>query len=200
MFIFLNKELSLGKTIYPKKNDIFNAFKFTPFEKIKVVIIGQDPYYHYNQAHGLAFSVLPTYKPIPASLKNIYKEIKNNFNYVNVPNNGYLKKWADQGILLLNSVLTVESGKPNSHKNIGWEIFTNTIIKIINHYKKKVIFVLWGNYAKRKEKIIDNTQHFLLKSSHPSPFSANHGFFGCEHFIKINTLLKKLGKKPIQWF
>lgn len=183
--------------IYPNKEDIFNAFRLTDYKDVKVVIIGQDPYHEPNQAHGLAFSVLEGVK-LPKSLQNIYKEIENEFHY-KMNNNGSLIKWANQGVLLLNSVLTVRENEANSHKNKGWEIFTDRIIKILNERKEPIIFVLWGNEAKKKQNLITNDYHFVLTSSHPSPLSSYHGFFGCNHFLMINKILKENKHKEIDW-
>ncbi len=196
--IFLNKEYQ-KKTIYPLKNNIFNAFIYTPFNQIKVVIIGQDPYHDINHAHGLAFSVLPTSLKIPPSLNNIFKEIKHEFPNYHIPNNGCLIKWAQQGILLLNSILTVEAHKPTSHKNIGWEIFTNNIITYINKYCKNIIFLLWGQYALQKKKFINPKKHIILYTSHPSNYSFNKGFRECNHFITTNNILTKYNKSIIIW-
>ncbi len=194
---FLKKEYK-KKNIYPKYKNIFKAFKITPFENIKVVIIGQDPYYKENQADGLAFSLLPKTKITP-TLNNIYKKIKFEYPQFKIPTNGSLNKWAKQGILLLNSILTVEKNKPCSHKNIGWEIFTNKIIKYINNYLKKIIFILWGEFAKKKNKIIDKKKHLILTSSHPSPFSAKINFWKYNFFKNTNYYLKKNKKKEIIW-
>ncbi|MEG1705045.1 MAG: uracil-DNA glycosylase [Clostridia bacterium] len=191
---YIDKE---NKTIFPEKENIFNSLKLTPYENVKVVILGQDPYHGEKQAHGLSFSVQPGIKT-PPSLQNIYKELKNEMN-LQIPNNGYLVKWANQGVLLLNSVLTVEKDKPGSHRNKGWEIFTDTVIKKLNERDKPIVFVLWGNYAKEKEKYITNPKHLVLKTVHPSPFSARNGFFGCNHFILINEFLKKNDLKEIDW-
>ncbi|QIQ41231.1 MAG: uracil-DNA glycosylase [Buchnera aphidicola (Aphis urticata)] len=193
------KKKRLQKLIYPPSKDIFNAFLFTSFDKIKVVIIGQDPYFSNNQAHGLAFSV-PRNKNIPPSLKNIYKELNNDFKKNYIFNHGCLESWAEQGVFLLNTILTVESGKPNSHNNIGWEIFTNKVIYYISQYKKSIIFLLWGNNAQKKCNLIDINKHYILKSSHPSPLSAARGFFGCKHFSKTNKILIKCKKTEINWF
>lgn len=194
---FLKKQQVAGKTIYPKQENIFNAIKLTPFADIKVVIIGQDPYHGPNQAHGLSFSVLPGV-PAPPSLQNIFKELQNDLN-IPIPNHGCLEKWAKQGVLLLNAVLTVEAGKAHSHANIGWEKFTDKIIQVINDEKEGVVFLLWGSPAQQKGAIIDPLKHFVLKAPHPSPLSAHRGFLGCKHFSKTNELLKKLDKTPIDW-
>ncbi|CAL4319807.1 Uracil-DNA glycosylase [Buchnera aphidicola (Panaphis juglandis)] len=187
------------KTIYPNKFDVFNAFRFTPFHKIKIVIIGQDPYYNFNQAHGLAFSVQEGCV-IPPSLINIYKEIINDLSLPkNYYNNGDLTKWAIQGVFLLNTILTVESGKPKSHSNIGWQEFTDSVIQYINDYLNGVVFLLWGNSAQMKKRIINHNHHLVLCASHPSPLSAYLGFFGCCHFSKSNIFLKNQNRCPILW-
>ena len=182
--------------VYPDMNYIFEALKLVPFEDCKVVILGQDPYHNPNQAHGLSFSVKPNVKT-PPSLINIYKELQNEFGYP-IPNNGYLMKWAKQGVLLLNASLSVEKGKPNSHKDFGWHLFSDAVIKKISDEKNGVIFLLWGNFAKNKANLIDQNKHFILTAPHPSPL-ARGGFFGCKHFSKTNEILKKLGKSPIDW-
>lgn len=186
-----------NKTIFPDMYDIFNALHFTAYKDVKVVILGQDPYHGPNQAHGLSFSVKPGI-PAPPSLVNIYKELKNDLGCY-IPNNGYLKKWADQGVLLLNTALTVRSGQANSHRKIGWEIFTDKIIELLNERKDPVIFILWGNNAISKEKFITNNWHYIIKSVHPSPLSASRGFFGSKPFSKVNNILKDIDKKPIDW-
>lgn len=185
------------KTIYPKKSEIFNAFRFTNYKDTKVVILGQDPYHGENQAHGLAFSVQPGVKT-PPSLLNMYKELHDDLGCF-IPNNGYLIPWSDQGVLLLNTALTVRAGEANSHQNKGWEIFTDEIIKKLNDREDPVIFVLWGGNARKKKSLINNKKHYILEAAHPSPLSAYRGFFGCKHFSKINDILKTLGKKPIDW-
>ncbi len=187
------------KKIYPPKKNIFEAFKITKFKNIKVVIIGQDPYCNKNQSHGLAFSLLPNIKKITSSLINIYKEIKNEYHEFKIPKNGYLLNWAKQGILLLNSILTVESKKILSHKNIGWEIFTDNIIRYINKYRTNIVFLLWGKFAQKKKKLINKNKHLILISSHPSKFSFKKGFLNCNHFKKTNIFLIKNKKKPILW-
>ncbi|MGP1931958.1 MAG: uracil-DNA glycosylase, partial [Arsenophonus sp. ET-DL12-MAG3] len=174
------------------------AFHYTKLSEVKVVILGQDPYYAFNQAHGLSFSVRPGV-PVPPSLFNIYKELAKDILYFQHPNQGYLISWAQQGILLLNTILTVEEGKPYSHAKIGWEIFTNKIISVINQYRFGVIFLLWGSNAQKKCKFIDNLKHFILKAAHPSPLSAHKGFFNCRHFSKTNQILIKQGIEPINW-
>lgn len=183
--------------IFPSKENIFNALKYTDYNDVKVVIIGQDPYHEIGQAHGLAFSVLESIK-FPPSLLNIFKELKNELNY-EIPSSGNLTSWAKQGVLLLNSVLTVRIHQANSHKNKGWENFTTAIIKELNKRDEMIIFVLWGNDAKKKEEFITNPNHIILKAAHPSPLSAYNGFFGCHHFSKINQILISMGKTPIDW-
>lgn len=187
----------ITKTIYPPRDKIFFALKSTPYEQVKVVIIGQDPYHGEGEAHGMCFSVNPGIK-IPPSLQNIYKEINRDLG-CKIPNNGYLLKWAKQGVLMLNSVLTVEKDRPASHKGRGWEIFTDKIIEEINKKDTPVVFLLWGNFAKQKQVLITNPIHLVLTSSHPSPFSVNYGFNGCGHFSKTNNFLKQNGMTPIDW-
>lgn len=193
---FLIEEYN-NKTIYPDKHDLFNALKLTSYENVKVVILGQDPYHGPNQAHGLSFSVQPNVQ-IPPSLLNIYKELKDDLGCF-IPNNGYLVPWADQGVLLLNTVLTVRAGEANSHRNKGWEKFTDKIISLLNERQEPIIFLLWGNNAKEKGKLIINKQHYILTTVHPSPLSANRGFFGCKHFSKTNEILKSLGQDEVNW-
>ncbi len=183
--------------VYPKKDDIFNAFKETGYEDIKVVILGQDPYHGRGQGHGFAFSVCPGVK-IPPSLKNMYKELNADIGTY-IPNNGYLLPWAKQGVFLLNAVLTVREGDAGSHAKIGWHTFTDHVIQKLNERKKPIIFVLWGNFALRKEELITNPQHIILRATHPSPLSASRGFFGCKHFSQINEILIKHGQEPINW-
>ncbi len=194
---FLETERARGKTIYPPQNDLFNALKHTPFENVKVVIIGQDPYHGPNQAHGLCFSVKPSVAP-PPSLKNIFKELHDDIGF-KIPKDGYLGKWANQGVLLLNTVLTVEANKAHSHAEIGWQIFTDTVIEKLNQHPDPIIFLLWGSHAQAKEKLIDHQKHKILKSVHPSPLSAYRGFMGCKHFSKANALLQASGRAPIDW-
>ena len=184
-------------TIHPSMYDIFNALKWTSYEGTKVVILGQDPYHEEGQAHGLAFSVKVGVQ-IPPSLLNMYKELKNELGLY-IPNNGYLEKWARQGVMLLNASLTVRDGLANSHRNKGWEIFTNRVVELLNEREDPVIFLLWGNNAKEKMSIITNPKHHILTSVHPSPLSASRGFFGCGHFKKANEILESLGKEPIDW-
>ena len=194
---FLTKEYN-SKTIYPSIEYLYNCFKFTKYEDVKVVILGQDPYHGKGQAMGLSFSVNNEVK-IPPSLKNIYKEINLEYGYDIIPNNGNLTKWAKQGVLLLNSVLTVEEGKPGSHKDKGWEIFTDNIIKKLNDKDSPIVFMLWGNYAINKSKYITNDKHLVLTSPHPSPFSVRKGFFGCNHFKEANKYLKENNIEEIDW-
>ena len=183
--------------IFPSMYDIFNALKYTDYKDVKVVILGQDPYHEIGQAHGLSFSVLD-HVPLPASLKNIFKELTTDLN-IPYPKTGNLTKWAKQGVLLLNTVLTVREHYANSHKNKGWEIFTNQVIELLNQRDESIIFVLWGNDAKQKKSLITNPKHFILTASHPSPLSAFNGFFGCKHFSKINEILQKNHQLPIDW-
>ncbi len=193
---FLKKEYS-EQTIYPSMYDIFNAFKYTDFDDVKVVILGQDPYHGEGEAHGLAFSVKKGIA-IPPSLRNIYRELHDSLGCY-IPNNGYLEKWARQGVLLLNTSLTVRKDMANSHRNVGWEILTDKVIKALNEREKPVIFMLWGSNAKAKSMLIDRSKHIVLMSVHPSPLSANRGFFGCNHFKIANEELVKMGEKPIDW-
>ncbi|WP_373898065.1 uracil-DNA glycosylase [Haloimpatiens sp. FM7315] len=193
---FLIKEYRTN-TVYPNMYDIFNALHYTSYKDVKVVILGQDPYHGPNQAHGLSFSVKPGITP-PPSLKNIFKELKNDLGLY-IPNNGYLKKWADEGVLLLNTVLTVRKGEANSHKNIGWEVFTDKIISLLNEKEEPIVFILWGNNAQSKLKIINTQRHYIIKSVHPSPLSATRGFFFSKPFSKTNDFLKSIGKSPIDW-
>ena len=194
---FLKAEKSSGKIIYPPGSLLFNAFEKTPFTKIKVVIIGQDPYHNKGQAHGLSFSV-PDGVTKPPSLINIFKELKNDMG-IDISENGNLEKWASQGVLLLNASLTVRQNEPGSHSTIGWLQFTDQVIKKISDEKEGIIFLLWGKFAQEKQSLIDETKHFVLKAAHPSPFSADKGFFGCKHFSKTNELLMKQNKEPIDW-
>ncbi|MCB2296107.1 uracil-DNA glycosylase [Clostridium algoriphilum] len=185
------------KQIYPEVQDIFNALKYTSYNDVKVVIIGQDPYHGNGQAHGLSFSV-KTGVPIPPSLLNIYKELNKDLGCY-IPNNGYLKKWADQGVLLLNTVLTVRSGEPNSHKNIGWQCFTDKIVTLLNEKTKPIVFILWGNNAQSKQFLLTNPIHYIIKSVHPSPFSAYKGFFNSKPFSNTNNFLISIDEKPVDW-
>ncbi|MFT4646149.1 MAG: uracil-DNA glycosylase [Planctomycetota bacterium] len=194
---FVAKEKSSGKTIYPKEEDIFQVFNTIPFEDIKVVVLGQDPYHGAGQAHGLSFSV-PIGQKIPPSLKNMYKELQQDVDFT-MPNHGNLNSWAKQGVFLLNAVLTVNAKEPASHKKAAWENFTDFVIETISKEKEGVVFLLWGNFAKKKASLIDAEKHLILEAAHPSPFSAYNGFYGCKHFSKTNTYLEKNGKKAIDW-
>lgn len=193
---FLSKEY-LTKKVFPSPDNVFNALKYTDYSNVKVVILGQDPYHDENQAHGLSFSVKPGIK-LPPSLRNIFKELNHDLGCY-IPNNGYLKKWADQGVLLLNTVLTVRAHEANSHKGIGWEIFTDKIICSLNEHKSPIIFILWGNNAISKKKLITNERHFIIQSVHPSPLSASRGFFDSKPFSKANDFLTSVGKSKIDW-
>ncbi|MBJ8052789.1 uracil-DNA glycosylase [Bacillus cereus] len=193
---FLKEEYE-EHVIYPKKEDIFNALQYTSYENTKVVILGQDPYHGPNQAHGLSFSVQPGIKT-PPSLLNMYKELRDEYGY-EIPNNGYLVKWAGQGVLLLNTVLTVRHGEANSHKGKGWEHFTDRVIELLNEREKPVIFILWGRHAQAKKKLITNTNHYIIESVHPSPLSARRGFFGSKPYSKVNEILSNMDEKEIDW-
>jgi uracil-DNA glycosylase len=195
---FLKTEKLQNKTIYPPGSLIFNAFNQTPFNQVKVLILGQDPYHGAGQAHGLCFSVAEGVQP-PPSLINIYKEIQSDIGVGMSSRNGNLITWAQQGVLLLNAFLSVRANEPASHSKIGWEEFTNVVIKKISDEKKGVVFLLWGKFAQQKQELIDETKHFVLKAAHPSPFSADKGFFGCKHFSKTNELLMQQGLEPIDW-
>lgn len=194
---FLRSEKAAGKIIYPKGALIFNALNSTPLNKVKVVILGQDPYHGPNQAHGLSFSVQPGVTP-PPSLINIYKELKRDLN-IDPPSHGCLQSWAEQGVLLLNTSLTVEANKAASHSKQGWQQFTDKIIEIVNNYCEHVVFILWGSHAQSKRNLIDPKKHLILCSAHPSPLSAHRGFFGCGHFSKANYFLEKHAITPINW-
>jgi uracil-DNA glycosylase len=195
---FLIDEKKKGNQVYPKSDDVFNAFSLTPFSEVKVVIIGQDPYHGQNQAHGLSFSVQKGVRN-PPSLQNIFKELATDIEGFITPNHGDLSNWAKQGILLLNASLTVNEGQPGSHQDKGWEHFTNEVIKTISNKKENIIFILWGKFAQLKEGLIDASKHYIIKSPHPSPFSAYTGFFGSKPFSKTNEILKSLGKEEINW-
>lgn len=198
---YLRGEIQGGKTIYPRGRDIFSAFQLTPFSRVKVVIIGQDPYHGANQAHGLAFSV-PAQVPLPPSLRNIFLEIQSDLgtNDKRCFPHGNLTSWAQQGVLLLNAVLTVEAGRPASHQNRGWEQFTDQVVRMLSEQKEHLAFVLWGRFAAQKaEHLIDHHKHLVLKAHHPSPLSAHRGFFGCRHFSQINRYLEQTGQTPIAW-
>lgn len=196
LFEFVKNEYSTT-VVYPPADDIFNAFHFTPLKDVKVLLLGQDPYHNVHQAHGLSFSVLPG-NDIPPSLKNIYQELHDDLGCY-IPNNGYLKKWADQGVLLLNTVLTVRAHQANSHQGKGWEQFTDAVIEAVNAQDRPIVIFLWGAPAGRKAKMLANPKHLVLKAPHPSPLSAYRGFFGCKHFSKANEFLKANGVEPIDW-
>lgn len=193
---FLDQEYKT-KTIYPPRKQLFTCFEVCPYDNVKVVILGQDPYHGENQAHGLCFSVQKGTK-IPPSLRNIYKELKEDLG-IDAPSHGYLMDWANQGVFLLNAVMSVEAGKAGSHQNQGWEKFTDTVIQKINERKDGVVFLLWGNWAISKAKLITNPQHVILTSAHPSPLSASRGFLGSKPFSKVNIALEKMGHTPIDW-
>lgn len=194
----VNTERQSGQIIYPPAHDVFNAFRYTEFNRVKVVIIGQDPYHNENQAHGLAFSVQMGVE-IPPSLKNIYKELASDIDGFQIPTHGCLKKWADEGVLLLNTVLTVKAHLAHSHKDIGWETFTDKVIEVLNQHRENLVFLLWGNPAQKKGSRIDTARHLVLKAAHPSPLSAHRGFFGCRHFSQTNQYLRQKGISPIDW-
>lgn len=185
------------RTIYPPGKLIFSAFQHTPFDNVKVVILGQDPYHGAGQAHGLCFSVPTNVKP-PPSLVNIFKELHSDLG-ISIPSHGNLESWADQGVLLLNATLSVRAGEAGSHQKRGWETFTDAVIKKISEEKSDVVFLLWGRYAQAKEILVDTDKHLVLKAAHPSPFSAYNGFFGCQHFSKTNSFLEQKGKEPVNW-
>jgi uracil-DNA glycosylase len=193
---FLDEE-QRDHTVFPPKQDVFSALALTPYERVNVLLLGQDPYHDDGQAHGLCFSVRPGVAP-PPSLVHIFKELKSDVGF-RIPNNGYLVHWAEQGILMLNAVLTVRAHEPNSHKNKGWEIFTDTIIRTVNAKESRVVFVLWGGYAQKKIGLIDEARHMVVKSAHPSPLSARSGFFGSKPFSQINASLRESGKPEIDW-
>ncbi|MFT6106098.1 MAG: uracil-DNA glycosylase [Rickettsiales bacterium] len=195
---FLQKEKGENKSIYPDESQIFSAFNLTPLDKVKIVIIGQDPYHGEDQAHGLCFSVNPGVKT-PPSLRNIYKELKSDLGS-ETPNHGFLESWAKNGVLMLNNVLTVEQGKPASHQGKGWEIFTDRTVDVLNKKCKNLVFLLWGSHAQKKAVNVDNKKHLVLKCSHPSPFSAHKSFLGSGHFSKSNKYLQNCGITPVDWF
>lgn len=195
---FVESERAAGKVVFPPAKDVFNAFKTTEFGDVKVVILGQDPYHGPNQAHGLCFSVLPGVKT-PPSLVNMYKELAKDVEGFEIPKHGYLQSWAEQGVLLLNTVLTVEQGKAHSHAKSGWETFTDRVIEAINQHQSGVVFLLWGAHAQKKGRFIDRNKHFVLAGPHPSPLSAHRGFFGCRHFSQTNQILAQQGLEPIEW-
>ena len=193
---FLEQEYET-RTVYPPAEEVFSALKYTPYEEVSVLLLGQDPYPGPNQAHGLAFSVRPGV-PVPASLRNMFKELRADVGF-EMPNNGSLVAWAKQGVLLLNAVLTVRAGEPNSHKGRGWEVFTDAVIRKVNEKEDAVVFALWGKYAQKKAELIDTARHTIVRCAHPSPLSASHGFFGCRPFSKINAALREAGKPEIDW-
>ncbi len=197
LYTFIKEEYG-RVTVYPPADDIFNAFHFTPLGKVKVLLIGQDPYHNVNQAHGLSFSVLPSQKEIPPSLQNIYQELHDDLGCY-VPDNGYLKKWADQGVLLLTTVLTVRAHQANSHQKKGWELFTDAVIEAVNAQDRPIVYLLWGRPAQSKIPMLNNPKHLILKAPHPSPLSAYRGFFGCKHFSQANAFLQEHGIEPIDW-
>ncbi len=207
-FLETEKELEIQEKtiIFPFEKDIFNAFNYTPVNKVKVVIIGQDPYHSYEEkddkiiphAHGLCFSIPKEAEKIPPSLKNIYKELKSDLGY-EIPTHGNLTSWAKQGVLMLNATLTVRAHNAGSHQKKGWETFTNTVIKKLSESQTNLVFLLWGKFAQQKEELIDTNKHLVLNAAHPSPFSARNGFFGCNHFSTTNKYLKEKGKEQINW-
>lgn len=195
---FLLQEKETGNTVFPRGTDIFNAFNHTPFDKVEVVILGQDPYHGMGQAHGLSFSVQKGVT-VPPSLKNIYKELEADIEGFKTPNHGNLTQWADEGVLLLNATLTVRAHEPGSHQGKGWEAFTDKAISKLSEEKEGIVFLLWGKFAQNKAILIDENKHTVIKSAHPSPFSAYNGFFGSKPFSKTNDILKAKGKKPVNW-
>lgn len=194
---FLRSEKQQGKVIYPASKNIFNAFNSAPLDRVKVVVLGQDPYHGPGQAHGLCFSVQPGVAP-PPSLKNMFKELNRDLGCP-IPTHGYLQSWADQGVLLLNATLTVEQGQAGSHQRQGWESFTDRAIEVLNRERDGLVFMLWGSYAQKKAQLLDGSRHLILKSSHPSPLSAHRGFLGCGHFSSANDYLREKGETPIEW-
>lgn len=197
LYNFVRDEYST-QIVYPTAENIFNAFHFTPLSKVKVLILGQDPYHNEKQAHGLCFSVMPEQKVLPPSLQNIYKELHDDLGCY-IPNNGYLKKWADQGILLLNTVLTVRAHQANSHQKKGWEQFTDAVIRAVNEQDRPIVYILWGKPAQMKKKMLTNPRHLVLEAPHPSPLSSFRGFFGSKPFSKTNQFLIENGLEPIDW-
>lgn len=197
LYQFVKTEYAATR-VYPPAEDIFNALHFTPLSQVKVLILGQDPYHNEHQAHGLSFSVLPDQKDIPPSLQNIYQELQDDIG-CKIPNNGYLKKWADNGVLLLNTVLTVRAHQANSHQGHGWEKFTDAVIEAVNAQDRPIVYMLWGRPAQSKIPMLTNPKHLILKAPHPSPLSAYRGFFGCRHFSQANHFLEEHGIKPIDW-
>lgn len=197
LYLFVRKEYATH-TVYPPSEEIFEALDLTPLHKVKVVILGQDPYHEPHQAHGLCFSVLPEQERIPPSLVNIYKELHDDVG-CRMPDNGYLKCWADQGVLMLNTVLTVRAHEANSHKGKGWEQFTDAILEAVNEQDRPIVYMLWGSQAQAKAAMLNNPKHLILTAPHPSPLSASRGFFGCRHFSKCNKFLEDHGETPINW-
>lgn len=197
LYEFVKQEYST-RVIYPPAEDIFNALHLTPLKEVKVLILGQDPYHNVNQAHGLSFSVLPEQKNVPPSLQNIYRELHDDLGCY-IPDNGYLEKWAKQGVLLLNTVLTVRAHQANSHQGKGWEKFTDAIIKAVNTQERPIVYMLWGRPAQSKIPMLNNPKHLILKAPHPSPYSADRGFFRCRHFSQANEFLESHGVQPIDW-
>ncbi len=197
LYEFVKQEYST-RVIYPPADDIFNALHLTPLKDVKVLILGQDPYHNEHQAHGLSFSVLPDQREIPPSLQNIYKELQDDLGCY-IPDNGYLEKWAKQGVLMLNTVLTVRAHQANSHQGKGWEQFTDAIIEAVNQKESPVVYMLWGRPAQSKIPMLTNRNHLILKAPHPSPLSAYRGFFGCRHFSQANEFLRKNGVAPVDW-
>lgn len=197
LYAFIKEEYS-QTVVYPPADDIFNAFHFTPLSKVKILLLGQDPYHNERQAHGMSFSVLPEQPDIPPSLQNIYKELHEDMNCY-IPNNGYLKKWADQGVLLLNTVLTVRAHQANSHQGKGWERFTDAVIQAVNAQDRPIVYFLWGRPAQMKKSMLTNPKHLILTAPHPSPLSAYRGFFGCKHFSQANEFLKANQSETIDW-
>ena len=197
LYKFVKQEYETHQ-VFPPAEDIFNAFHFTPLKNVKVLLLGQDPYHNVHQAHGLSFSVPTDQKEIPPSLQNIYKELQADLGCY-IPNNGYLKKWADQGVLLLNTVLTVRAHAPASHQGRGWEQFTDAIIRAVNEQDRPIVYMLWGKPAQSKIPMLTNPKHLILKAPHPSPLSDYRGFFGCKHFSQANAFLEENGIEPIDW-
>ena len=197
LYYFVKDEYE-HRQIFPKPDDIFNAFHLTPLSEVKVLLLGQDPYHNENQAHGLSFSVPESQTEIPPSLQNIYRELHDDLGCY-IPDNGNLEKWARQGVLLLNTVLTVQAHRPNSHRGIGWEQFTDAIIRAVNKQDRPIVYLLWGRPAQSKRSMLTNPKHLVLEAPHPSPLSAYRGFFGCRHFSKANEFLIKNGVEPIDW-
>ena len=197
LYNFIKVEYST-KVIYPPSEEIFSAFHFTPLQEVKVLLLGQDPYHNEHQAHGMSFSVPQDQKNIPPSLQNIYQELHDDLGCY-IPNHGYLEKWAKQGVLMLNTVLTVQAHKPNSHQGKGWEKFTDAIIEAVNTQDRPIVYLLWGRPAQRKVPMLNNPKHLILTAPHPSPYSAASGFFGCRHFSQANEFLKANGAEPVDW-